>query len=427
MYETAAEERKAFLIGIKEEDKAKEALALLSLEELASLADTAGFAVVDKIEVQVREVNPATFIGKGKVDELHTLFAENGTNTVVFNMPLLPRVQRNLEEAWGIPVIDREEVILQIFALRAQTKEAKLQVKLAQLQYSRPRLTRMWANLSQQRGGAYGAKGAGETQLELDQRKIDDQILSLKRDLSVVDKERDQQRQSRMRSPIPRAAIVGYTNVGKSSLLNKLAGTDVLVENKLFATLDPTTRQVKLPGGELLLLTDTVGFISNLPTHLVDSFKSTLQEADYADFLIILADAAHPAMLNCYKTTKQVLEDLGCGGKPTIVFANKCDEAHDQIAVAKLKSMVPDLIEGSVKTGENLDKLIAAVTEEIHRLSPLFRYKLPEDRYDLMARLRTDSQVVSVDYTGEGIIVEARVKNPTLARELLPYAIEGKN
>jgi GTP-binding protein HflX len=337
-------------------------------------------------------------------------------------MALSPRVQRNLEKAWETLVIDREEVILRIFASRARTKEAKLQVELAKLQYQRPRLRRMWAGLNRQRGGFYGTKGEGETQLELDQRIIDDKIVQLKKDLEKVSKERELQRQSRMRSPIPRCAIVGYTNSGKSSLLNLLSpDAGVLVEDKLFATLDPTTRMVKLPGGEEMLLTDTVGFVSNLPTNLVQAFKSTLEEAKYADFLIIVSDASHPDMLSCWDTTKTVLEELGCGEKPAIVFVNKMDKQFDEVAVARMKSSAPIVVCGSVTHGTNIDLLEDAVVAMIHRLSPVLNLVIPENRYDLIAQIRREGQIVTIDYSGEGVHITARVQNPSLKDMLAPF------
>ena len=426
MYETKEEPAKALLFSIRQ-DGDDPLMSALSREELESLVSTLGETVLKNTEIPLKTVNPATYIGSGKVQEIKTMIEENDADVVVFNMTLSPRVQRNLEKEWGIAVIDREEVILQIFASRARTKEAKLQVELAQLQYERPRLRQMWSGLNRQHGGFYGTKGEGETQLELDQRILDDKIILLKKELAKVLRERDMQRQSRMRSPMPRCAIVGYTNSGKSSLLNRLApDAAVLVEDKLFATLDPTTRMVKLPGGEEMLMTDTVGFVSNLPTNLVESFKSTLEEAKYADFLVIVCDASHPDMLQCWDTTKSVLEDLECNDKPAIVFINKMDKQFDALATNRLKALAPVVVCGSLIQNSNIDVLEDAVIDMIHRLSPLMDLTIPEDRYDLVARIRREGQIVTIDYSGEGVHITARVQNPTLKEILQPFLHETK-
>ncbi|MCI2096967.1 MAG: GTPase HflX [Sphaerochaeta sp.] len=426
MYETKEAPAKALLFSLKE-DGSDPLMEALNREELESLVSTLGDEVLSSEEIPVRTISPATYIGSGKVQEIKEEIQENDANLVVFNMILSPRVQRNLEKAWETPVIDREEVILRIFAQRARTKEAKLQVELASLQYQRPRLRRMWTGLNRQHGGFYGTKGEGETQLELDQRIIDDKIVQLKKDLAKVSKDREMQRQSRMRSPLPRCAIVGYTNSGKSSLLNLLApDAGVLVEDKLFATLDPTTRMVKLPGGEEMLLSDTVGFVSNLPTHLVEAFKSTLEEAKYADFLIIVCDASHPDMLSCWNTTKTVLEELSCADKPAIVFINKMDKPFDMFAVNRLKTLSPIVVTGSVTEKSNIDVLDDVILDMIHRLSPVMDLTIPEDRYDLVARIRREGQIITIDYSGEGVHLTARVQNPSLRDLLEPFLAFAK-
>ncbi|MFA6846022.1 MAG: GTPase HflX [Sphaerochaetaceae bacterium] len=421
MYETEEKKQRAllFCVLLGNEDAT---LSSLSGEELDSLVKTMGAEVISSTSINLKQINSATYIGSGKVQEIKQMVQATECDLVVFNLSLAPRMQRNLEKELGVCVIDREEVILQIFADRAQTKEATLQVELARLEYSRPRLTRLWTNLSRQRGGAYGNKGEGESQLELDQRMVEDRIVRVKKDLEKVKEQRDVQRQNRMKSPTPKAAIVGYTNSGKSSLFNLFSQAGILVEDKLFATLDPTTRSIKLPGGQELLLTDTVGFISNLPHHLVDSFKSTLEEAKYADFLIIICDASHPAMLACYQTTVQVLEELGCTDKPAIVFINKMDKVYDQFAVARLKSLYPVVISGSIKENQNIDELQKLISDTIHNLCPEKTYLIPETRYDLLSQMRREAQVLSIDYTGEGILVKAHVQQPLLKELLEPYA-----
>jgi GTP-binding protein HflX len=309
-------------------------------------------------------------------------------------------------------------VILQIFADRAQTKEAVLQVELARLEYSLPRLTRRWTHLSRQRGGMRGTRDAGETQLEMDRRQISDRILALKAQLQRVVIQRGVQRSQRSDSAIPIGAIVGYTNSGKSSLLNALTDAKVLVENKLFATLDPTTRAVKLPGGEEILLSDTVGFVSNLPHNLVEAFKSTLEEAVYADFLIIVCDASTSDMIANYTTTIQVLEELGVTDKPAIVLANKMDLLEDEFNVARLHSMYSPVIETSITKAEGLDLLIEEIGNLLKRIRPLSRFLIPNDRHDLVAHIHRWGQVVEIEYREEGIFVKTRIEE----RHLGPLA-----
>ncbi|MCK9548164.1 MAG: GTPase HflX [Sphaerochaeta sp.] len=378
-------------------------------EELSALVDTMA-VVVDRIEyVTLRTPNSTTLIGSGKVAEIEAIIKESAVDLAIFEMPLSPRIQRNLEEIWGCAVIDRDEVILQIFADRAQTKEAVLQIELARLEYSLPRLTRKWTHLSRQRGGMRGTRDAGETQLEMDRRQISDKILQLKAQLSKVVTQRAVQRSQRIESSIPVGAIVGYTNSGKSSLLNALTDAGVFVEDKLFATLDPTTRTVKLPGGEEILLSDTVGFVSNLPHNLVEAFKSTLEEAIYADFLIIVCDASSPDMISNYTTTVEVLEELGATDKPAIVLANKIDKLEDDFAVSRLRSLYSPVIESSIVTGVGLDLLVNEITELLKSLRPLSTYLIPTDRHDLVAHLHRWGQVQQIEYTEVGISVKARI------------------
>jgi len=378
-------------------------------EELAALADTMG-VIVDQIEyVTLRTPNSTTLIGSGKVAEIGAIISERTVDLAIFEIPLSPRIQRNLEQIWDCAVIDRDEVILQIFADRAQTKEAVLQVELARLEYSLPRLTRKWTHLSRQRGGMRGTRDAGETQLEMDRRQISDKILLLKGQLAKVVTQRAVQRSQRLESSIPVGAIVGYTNSGKSSLLNALTDAGVFVEDKLFATLDPTTRAVKLPGGEEILLSDTVGFVSNLPHTLVDAFKSTLEEAVYADFLIIVCDASSPDMIANYTTTVQVLEELGATDKPAIVLANKIDKMEDDFAVSRLRSMYTPVIESSIVTQEGLDLLVDEIGELLRRIRPLSTYLIPNDRHDLVAHIHRWGQVQQIEYTEAGIFVKARI------------------
>ena len=299
-------------------------------DELESLCSTLGIKCAAWDYFNVRSFNSATYIGSGQVQRLAWIAQENQCNLVVFNNSISPRIQRNLEEILGIAVVDRQEIILQIFADRATTKEARLQVELAQLQYSLPRLKRKWADLSQQRGGVKGTKGSGEKQLELDRRQAQTRIVRLKREIAEIERSRDVQRRNRTSGKIANIAIVGYTNSGKSTLLNKISDSNVLSQDMLFATLDPTTRRVRLPDGNFALFTDTVGFVSDLPHELVEAFKSTLDEAVLADILLIVLDASREDFIACWETTRDVLQQLGAFEKPRLVLLNKMDKVTEE-------------------------------------------------------------------------------------------------
>jgi len=386
------------------------------LEELLSLVKTMGAEVVSSLIIPLRTINPATLIGSGKVAEVMTIAEEAQAEAIIFDHDLPPRCQRNLEEMTSLAVIDRQEVILQIFSDRAATREAVLQVALARQEYSLPRLTRKWTHLSRQQGGAKGTRGEGETQLELDRRIVSNRITQLKEELKKIEAQRAIQRKSRSNGTVPTAAIVGYTNAGKSSLLNFLSKSDVLVEDKLFATLDPTTRRISFPNGGDILLTDTVGFVSNLPHQLVDAFKSTLEEAAYDDFIIHVCDAAHPDMLQCYDTTMEVLASLGCEGKPMVVFINKMDMVHNEFAVAKILSQHPDAIRGSIKDGAGIKELLLAIEAMAHESHPEHQYLFPNTRHDLVALIRNSGTLIDAEYLPEGILVKARVPERLLPK-----------
>jgi len=398
---------RALLVGaytaVEEKDDAEDLL-----QELGELVRTLGIPIVEKLLVYHREPHARLFLGSGKAEEICERARELECDIIIFDNQLTPAQQRNWEELAKITVIDRQEIILDIFGSRAQTREAKIQVDLARMAYSLPRLTRAWSHLGQQ-GGGIGSKGEGESQLEQDKRKIRGQIDRLKRDLKDVRRNRATQRKDRKRAPVPNAAIVGYTNAGKSSLLRKLTGADVLVENALFATLDTTTRKIDLPNKQPLLLTDTVGFIRKLPHQLVESFNATLEEAVMADFLIHLLDASHPRVLEFYGTTMKVLGDLGAENRRMLTVFNKIDRISDPLTKATLRYHHPEALFVSVHTGEGLDALIRELGGLVGTDSTEILLHLPHERSDLLARLHREALVAETDYEEEFIRIRATV------------------
>ena len=385
------------------------------LVELNSLVDTLGIPVLDSLLVKVQEPNPRYFVGSGKAEEIFEHAQQLEADVIVFDNELSPAQQRNWEAMTGLAVIDREEVILDIFAQRAQTKEARLQVDLARMEYSLPRLTRAWRHLGRQ-GGGLGGKGEGETQLETDRRLIRAHIDRLKEDLELVRLRRATQRKQRERLPLPNAAIVGYTNVGKSALLKKLTGAQVLVENKLFATLDTTTRRVDLPSGQGLLLTDTVGFVRNLPHRLIEAFKATLEEAVLSDFLIHVLDASHPRVYDFYQTTIRVLGELGADAKKMITVLNKVDLIADESTLHALRLHFHDGAFVSVRSGEGLKELRHRMADLLADRVSKVELALPLSRTDLLSLLHRTSHVLSASYENSHVIVVASVSPKVYAR-----------
>jgi GTP-binding protein HflX len=397
--------QRAFLVGVQTPEMPDgEGDELLI--ELRELVENLGMTVVASPLVKLRTKTPATLIGKGKAEEISTQAQEAGCDVIVFDAPLSPAQQRNWEELSELATIDREEVILEVFADRAQTRAAVLQVALARMEYSLPRLTRAWTHLSRQRGkGAMG--GEGETQLEQDRRVVRDRITRLKAELAEVIQQRGVQRRRRLRIPLPTAAIVGYTNAGKSSLLNALTGAHVLAEDKLFATLDPTTRQLTLPGNLKLLVTDTVGFIRRLPHRLVESFKATLEEVIVADFLIHVLDVTSPHGAEHRATTLGVLAELGAGDKPVITVLNKADAATAaQLRTAR--QLVPDALAISARTGAGLLELAERCRELISGGLDAVDLLVPHGRYDVIARLHEFGQVHHQEHTEDGVLIQGR-------------------
>ena len=403
----------AFLIGAYF-DRADEDVARSLLNELAELVSTLGIAVIAKECIFIRTRSKRYLTGSGKAAEMMDAARKLGADCIVFDNELAPAQQRAWETEGDITVIDREEIILDIFTMRARTSEARLQVELARMQYSLPRLARMWSHLDRQGGGGSGggggaSRGEGEQQVEVDRRLARKRIDRIKSDLEDIRRNRQTQRKQRSEDGICQASIVGYTNAGKSSLLNLLSGASVLAEDKLFATLDPTTRRFELPDGQPLLLTDTVGFIRNLPHRLVEAFKATLEEAVIADFLIHVLDASAPEIYAFYETTRSVLTELGAVDKPTIIVLNKVDLiAGDEDRLHELKTKFDSsAVFISITTGEGIETLIqrlaGMMVDRVSRL-PL---RIPQARQDLIALLRREGKIVNQDYEGNDIVLTA--------------------
>lgn len=411
---------RAFLIGVQTPDMAPgEGQELL--EELQELVENLGLTIVRRTLVNLRAPTPATLLGSGKTQELIDLAAADAADVIIIDEALTPAQQRNWEKLSERAVIDRQEVILEVFADRAQTREAVLQVALARMEYSLPRLTRAWSHLSRQRGkGKMG--GEGETQLEQDRRLVNDRITRLKRELAEVRQQRGVQRRKRQRVPVPTAAIVGYTNAGKSSLLNALTGAHVLAEDKLFATLDPTTRQLLLHGNQKLLVTDTVGFIRRLPHGLVEAFKATLEEVLVADFLIHVLDAANPNIAEHHATTLAVLKELGADDRPLLTVFNKADVA-DEAARTRARQLDRDGLFVSALTGTGLEALQARCTELIHDAFGTAELLVPRERYDVVARFHAVGHVQLEEQLDEGVRLVGRFP-PTQAAFFAPFVVQ---
>ncbi|MBK5201814.1 MAG: GTPase HflX [Spirochaetaceae bacterium] len=414
--------QRAYLVIILEKADTDES-AHARVEELHSLTETMGVESIDFSLIRVRKENSATLIGSGKVEELKKIADEKEIDLFIFDNDLSPRIQRNLEEELDICVIDRTEVILQIFADRAATKEASLQVELARLEYSLPRLTRKWTNLSRQRGGAKGNKGGGETQLELDKRLVQSKITKTKSELDTVKKIRESQRKNRLEQNIPSVAIIGYTNSGKSSLLKKLSNSDIYVENQLFATLDTTSKKVKMPSGREMIFTDTVGFVSNLPHTLIDAFKSTLEEATWADVILIITDASHLDLEKCYKTTISTLKDLDCLNKPTVIALNKIDNPLDIFVESRMKNLVKGPFSKiSVKEDQGLEELLKTIEDKYYENTNKITFHFPVDRHDLVAYIIRNGIIDAIDYREDVIEVNSRIE-PVFMGKVKEFAI----
>ena len=381
-----------------------------SLAELRRLLETAGGEAAFTFVQNKETPDVRTYIGSGKAVELAYYCAQNEVTLAVFDCELSPSQIRNLEEVLGnVRVIDRSMLILDIFALHAVSGEGKLQVELAQLKYTAPRLMGRGTELSRL-GGGIGTRGPGESQLETDRRHLQRRVHMLERALEEMAAGRRTQRQARDRSGLPRIAIVGYTNAGKSTLLNYLTDAGILAKDQLFATLDPTTRKCRLPGGETVLLTDTVGFIRNLPHHLIHAFRSTLEEAVYADLLLIVIDASDPEARAQMEVTEQLLESLGAVGKPTLYVFNKCDLGAAEPGMLHGKEHVAYV---SAATGQGVDMMMEKVEQMLHAGKRRVTFRFPNAKQGLVSRLYENATVENVEYGADGVTVTAVVDGKT--------------
>lgn len=387
---------------------------LNDLAELKSLVSTLQMETVFALTLTRLEVQPVYGMGKGKAEEICALAKEKDAECIIFDFDLDPGKQKNWEKLCKIPCFDRQEVIIRIFAQRARTKEAVLQVELARLTYSLPRLSHSYGDMARQRGGSYGSKGSGETQLELDQRAVREKIFQLKREILEVEKTRLTQEKKRRTIPVPECALVGYTNAGKSSLLNALTGSDSFVEDKLFATLDPLTRKLKLKDGSSILLTDTVGFISRLPHTLIDAFKSTLSQAEKADLLILVLDSSDKNIFFEYETVLSVLKEIGADEKEKLIVLNKIDLVDDELFLSELKLKFPDSVCVSAKTRAGFEKLSEKISEKL--LGDINLFFIPLENHDVLKIFRSKGVILKELWLDDGILISARSKEQSIQK-----------
>jgi GTP-binding protein HflX len=416
---------KVILIGIWGENSLQDAEN--SLRELAALAETAGAEVLDGLLQRRPHPDPATFLGKGKAQELKDLVAAAGADTVIADTELAPSQRRALEDVVNAKVIDRTAVILDIFAQHAKSREGKAQVELAQLEYLLPRLRGWGDSMSRQAGGqaaggvGMGSRGPGETKIELDRRRINTRMAKLRKQIAAMKPARETKRANRKRNSVPAVAIAGYTNAGKSSLLNTMTAAGVLVQNALFATLDPTVRKAKTPDGRDYTLADTVGFVRNLPHQLVEAFRSTLEEIADSDLVVHVVDASHPDPASQIATVRNVIGEVGARDIPELIVFNKIDLADDTHRLA-LRGMEPNSISVSARTGEGIQELLARIAEMIPEPDIEVAALIPYNRGDLVSRLHLNSRIMVLDYRDNGTFVRAMVK-PEMAAELAEFAV----
>ncbi|HEX9443653.1 MAG TPA: GTPase HflX [Candidatus Binatia bacterium] len=394
-----------------------------NLDELEKLAESAGAEVAGRITQRLKRVTPATLIGQGKVEEVRCRLKDLKPDLVIFDGDLTPAQQRNLEAAFELRVIDRSQLILDIFAQRAQSNEGKLQVELAQLEYMRPRLTRQWTHLSRL-GGGIGTRGPGETQLEVDRRRVRERIAKLKDRLLTVEKTRTIQRRERLEVPYATVALVGYTNSGKSTLMNTLTRAGVVAEDKLFATLDPTIRSLRLPGGDRVMLADTVGFINKIPHSLIEAFKSTLEEVRCADLLLHVVDVTHPFHEEQIAVVEAVLEDIGAGDTPYIIAPNKTDLASETPFGLAGRNGARDVCPISALTGKGIDRLLEAIQKILDQGKETTAFSFDPSQGALLSLLRRQGRILEEKYEEDRIRVTALL-SPKLAGQMKKWLQNG--
>jgi GTPase len=413
-------QERAVLIGLEKDGVSKWDLRD-SMEELRELATSAGAEVVSTVTQKLPKPTAPYYIGRGKAQLIKESFKDQQVTSVIFDDELSPAQGRNLENLLSRKVLDRTQLILDIFAQRARSREGRLQIELAQLQYLLPRLTRMWNHLSRQTGGI-GTRGPGETQLEVDRRRVQERIARLERELEGVRKVRSVQRQGRKRHQWPVAAVVGYTNAGKSTLLNLLTGADLLAENKLFATLDPTTRNLTLPNKQRLLLTDTVGFLRKLPHTLIESFKATLEEVSQADLLIHVVDLGHPRVEEHIEAVNNVTKELGAFGKQTLMVFNKIDTLQNPDLVDVYRNRFPGSVAISARTGAGVGALVQALENELGSWRLRSRFRVPLTEAGLIAEIHRIGHVLELHYEDEFAVIVAHVP-AQLEQKLSGFAV----
>jgi GTPase len=412
---------RVFLIGV--ELKSRTAADVReSLAELKELAETAGTEIVGEGVQKMAAPVAATYIGPGKAEEFARLCKTSDVDTIIFDDELSPAQTRNLEKIFGCKIMDRTALILEIFGQRAHTREGKLQIEHAQLKYLLPRLTRFWSHLSRQRGSTGSIGGEGESQLEADRRKISERIEKISSELDKVRRQRATQRAGRQRSHWPLASIVGYTNAGKSTLLNQLTGAAVLAEDKLFATLDPTTRRLKLPTNQNVLLTDTVGFIKKLPHGLVEAFKATLEEVVQADLLLHVVDISHPQAEEQIDAVNTVLMEIGAAEKPVLMVFNKIDQLNGDGATGHLRNKFSNAVAISAKTGEGVAPLLAELGTQLRPVREFLDLRVPQEKAAVIARIHAVGQVVASRYSGKNARFKVRIPLH-LREEFAPYVV----
>jgi GTP-binding protein HflX len=402
-----------------------------SMAELALLAETAGSEVLEAVYQRRQTPDPATYVGRGKVDGIREIVQATGADTVICDGELAPSQLRNLEDRLKVKVVDRTALILDIFAQHARSREGQAQTELAQLNYMKQRLRGWGGNLSRQAGGrvaagaGIGGRGPGETKIETDRRRINTKIAKLRRDLREMKGTRDTKRAERRRHAIPSVSIAGYTNAGKSSLLNRLTDAGVLVEDSLFATLDPTTRRTTTSDGRIYTMSDTVGFVRHLPHQLVEAFRSTLEEVADSDLILHVVDGSHPDPEGQLSAVREVFAEIGAAGVRELVVINKADAA-DPMVLARLRQREPHSVVVSARTGEGIAQALALIEGELPHPGVAFRALLPYERGDLVNRIHQQGEIASLEHTGEGTLVSGRA-HEDLADELAAYAVGGRS